>query len=414
MLLKKVLLNHQIRDILIRDNTITQIAASIDTPDDMTWDCTGKAVFPSFANTHTHAAMMFLRGIGEDQELFTWLNTSIWPREAKLKPEHIYPLSRFAILEMIKTGTTFFCDMYGDPEETVRAVNDMGIRAMIPYVGMDFFDDKETERRLIQADAFLSKQSPSHRIIKGTSAHAIYTCSEKLIKTLHQQAQDNQTYFHIHLSETAKEVQECIEKHGCRPVELLYKWGVLGPKTVLAHGVHFNETELQLLTETQAIIAHCPTSNLKLGSGCLDFQKYWDNNLKMTLGTDSVSSNNSLSMMTEMKIAALSAKKQGGSVLSGRVQDIFQTATQNGFQAFGFNAGKIKVGALADFILVDLNNPLLLPNDQIDSHLIYAADSSCITDVICDGKPVMQNKIVPGEVQIIDEFKRVVQELNHL
>ena len=182
----------------------------------------------------------------------------------------------------------------------------------------------------------------------------------------------------------------------------------------MAHGVHFNETELQLLTETQAIIAHCPTSNLKLGSGCLDFQKYWDNNLKMTLGTDSVSSNNSLSMMTEMKIAALSAKKQGGSVLSGRVQDIFQTATQNGFQAFGFNAGKIKVGALADFILVDLNNPLLLPNDQIDSHLIYAADSSCITDVICDGKPVMQNKIVPGEVQIIDEFKRVVQELNHL
>ena len=358
--------------------------------------------------------MMFLRGIGEDQELFTWLNTSIWPREAKLKPEHIYPLSRFAILEMIKTGTTFFCDMYGDADETVRAVNDMGIRSMIPYVGMDFFDENETERRLNQADLFLSGPSPSGRIIKGTSAHAIYTCSERLIRGLFEKAQNHQTYFHIHLSETEKEVHDCLNKYGCRPVELLHKWGVLGPKTILAHGVHFNEDELHILADTGSIIAHCPTSNIKLGSGSMNLQKYLESNIQLTLGTDSVSSNNSLSMITEMKVAALSAKQRVGSVLAGRGSDILKIDTRNGFQAFGINTGRIEVGALADFVLVDLNNPLLLPNEQIDSHLIYAADSSCITDVICDGKPVMQNKTVTNETQIIDEFKRVVWELNRL
>ena len=150
MILQNVFHDGQVCDILIEGNKIAQIAPHIAIPQEETRDCSGKAILPSFANTHTHASMMFLRGVGEDKPLFEWLNESIWPLENKLKPEHIYPLSRFAILEMIKTGTTFFCDMYCDVDETVKAVQDMGIRAMIPYVGaMDVFDAKEFTKGLL-------------------------------------------------------------------------------------------------------------------------------------------------------------------------------------------------------------------------------------------------------------------------
>ena len=412
MLLQNVFHNGQRCDILIEGNKIAQIAPHITIPNEETRDCSGKAILPSFANTHTLASMMFLRGIGEDKPLFEWLNESIWPLENKLKPEHIYPLSRFAILEMIKTGTTFFCDMYADPDETVKAVRDMGIRAMIPYVGaMDVFDANEFPKRLTKATDYMSTSSPCSRVIKGLSCHAIYTTSEKMIRTFYEMAREQNTYFHIHISETQKEVADCLNQYGCRPVELLYKWGVLGPKTILAHAVHLDDTEIKILAETKSILAHCPTSNLKLNSGAMDLQKYLDNRLNITLGTDSVSSNNSLSMISEMKFAALSAKAIANDSTAGKVDDIFNIATLNGFQAFGINAGKIEEGALADFILVDLNNHFLMPNTNLKSNMIYAADSSCITDVFCDGKQVMTNGHVKDEEEICIAFQKVCDDI---
>ncbi len=412
ILLKNVFVNNTICDILIDANKIAKIGNKIDVPADEVIDCTDKAILPSFCNTHTHASMMFLRGIGEDQNLYDWLNNDIWPREAKLKPEHFYPLSRYAILEMIKTGTTCFTDMYFEVPETIKAVNEMGIRAILPYPGMDFFDEAEADRRIQRATDFLNIPSPTNRIKKAVYAHAIYTCSEKLIKHFHQLSQKYDTYLQIHVSETQKEVDDCLQRFGCRPVELLYKWGIMGPKTLFAHAVHLNETEIELIKKTGTVLAHCPTSNLKLGSGQMDLQKYLDSGLKITLGTDSVSSNNSLSMMSEMKIAALSAKNKADSVLAGKVKDIYHLATQNGFEAFRIDAGEIKEGKLADFILVDLNNQFLLPNNNLTSNMIYAADSSSITDVFCDGKPIMKNKIIPNEAEIISDFKRVCKQLN--
>lgn len=412
ILLKNVFVNNTTCDILIDANKIAEIAPKIDASADEVIDCTDKAILPSFCNTHTHASMMFLRGIGEDQNLYDWLNKDIWPREAKLKPEHFYPLSRYAILEMIKTGTTCFTDMYFEVPETIKAVNEMGIRAILPYPGMDFFDEAEADRRIQRAADFLNTPSPSDRIKKAVYAHAIYTCSEKLIKQFHQLSQKYDTYLQIHVSETQKEVDDCLKKFGCRPVELLYKWGIMGPKTLFAHAIHLNDSEIELIKKTGTVLAHCPTSNLKLGSGQMNLQKYLDSGLKITLGTDSVSSNNSLSMMSEMKIAALSAKNKTDSVLAGKVEDIYRLATKNGFKAFGIDAGEIKEGKLADFILVDMNNQFLLPNNNLTSNMIYAADSSCITDVFCDGKPVMRNKIIPNEAEIISDFKHVCKQLN--
>ncbi|MBO7521634.1 MAG: amidohydrolase [Opitutales bacterium] len=407
ILLQRVFLNDKICDILIKGNRIEKISDKIDIPAGEVIDCAGKAILPSFCNAHTHTTMMFLRGIGEDKNLFDWLDQDIFPREAKLKPEHIYPLSRYALLEMVKTGTTCFADMHFHSSGTLKAAQDMGLRALIPYLGMDLSDDKNTEHSVQQAVQFLEMPIDNPRIKKVLCCHSIYTCSQKLIKTFSDLAKKYGIYFQIHVSETQKEVDDCIKKFGCRPVELLYKWGVMGPKTHFAHAVHLDDGEIELVKRTGTVLAHCPTSNLKLGSGQMPLQKYLDAGIKPGLGTDSVSSNNSLSMISEMKLAALSAKNQADSVLAGKVGDIFGMATKNGFNAFGFNAGEIKEANLADFIMVDMDNQFLLPNNNFKSNMIYAADSSCITDVFCDGKPLMRNKIIPHESEIVSGFKKV-------
>ena len=411
ILLKNVFLNDTTCSVLIDGNRIARIADQIDIPTADIIDCTGKAILPSFCNTHTHASMMFLRGIGEDKTLFDWLNQDIFPREAKLKPDHIYALSRYALLEMIKTGTTCFTDMYFHVPETIRAVSEMGLRAVIPYPGMDLFDEREATNRIERATRYLDEPVKDSRIIKALYCHAIYTCSERLICAFSDLVQKYDTYFQIHVAETQKEVNDCLRQHGCRPVELLHRWGVTGPKTLFAHAVHLTDTEIHLVAETGTVLAHCPTSNLKLGSGQMDFQKYLDAGVTLTLGTDGVSSNNSLSMISEMKLAALSAKNKADSVLAGKVDDIFRLATCNGFNAFGIDAGEIREGKLADFILVDLDNQFLLPRNNLISNMIYAADSSCITDVFCDGRPVMRNRSIPNEAEIISDFKRVCDDL---
>ena len=411
ILLQNVFLNDKVCDILVDKDKIAKISDKINISTDEVIDCTDKAVLPSFCNTHTHVSMMFLRGIGEDKNLFDWLHQDIFPREAKLKSEHIYSLSRYALLEMIKTGTTCFTDMYFYVPETLKAVQDMKVRAVLPYLGMDFFDDKTTQKQIAEAIQYLQVPVESQRIKKAICCHSIYTCSQKIIQEFSNLAKRYDVYFQIHVSETQKEVDDCIQKFGCRPVELLYKWGVMGKSTLFAHAVHLNDDEIELVRKTGTVLSHCPTSNLKLGSGQLNFQKYLDAGVKLTLGTDGVSSNNSLSMISEMKLAALSAKNKADSVLAGRVDDIFHAASRDGFSAFGIDAGEIKEGKSADFILVDMNNQFLLPNNNLLSNMIYAADSSCITDVFCDGKPVMRNKMIPNEAEIISDFKKVCADL---
>ncbi|MBR1916144.1 MAG: amidohydrolase [Alphaproteobacteria bacterium] len=411
ILLKNVYLNGQTTDILIKQNRFFQIKNNISAENAEILDCTNKAILPSFCNMHTHSAMMFLRGIGEDLELMDWLEKEIWPREDKLNDEYVYHISKFSVLEMIKTGTTMFLDMYFHIGETIKAVDEMGIRAVITYVGMDMFDKNETKRRIKNAEDFLSIPSPCHRVMKGLSPHAVYTASEELIKVFKKMTLENDTFLHTHVCETQKEVDDCIQKYGVPPVQLLSDWGILDQKTILAHAVHLKDDEINILKQSQSVVVHNPASNLKLNSGQMPLQRYLDAGIKVTLGTDSASSNNSLSMIDEMKIAALSGKNQANSSTSAKVQDIFDMATINGFEALGVQAGKIKEGYLADFILVDLNNYSLLPNVNLISNMVYSANPSCITDVFCDGKCVMKNAYVKGEEEIISNFKKTCHEL---
>lgn len=411
MLLKNVYLNGKKQDVLIENGRFSKIAEQINIPAASILNCENKAILPSFCNTHTHAAMMFLRGIGEDLELFDWLEKEIWPREEKLTDETVYHLSKFAILEMLKTGTTMFLDMYFHIDQTVKAAEEMGIRAAITYLGMDMFDEAETKRRQNLAQAFLSRDDTGPLIYKGLSCHAVYTTSEELIQSFKDYTRKNKTYFSIHMNETQKEVSDCLAKYGKRPIQLIDDWGVLDENTIIAHAVHLNDDEIARVVKAKAIVAHNPSSNLKLNSGQMPLQKYLDKGIRVTLGTDSVSSNNNLSMIDEMKIAALSGKNIANNSTAAKVQDVFDIATKNGFEALGVHAGQIKEGFEADFMLVDLNNFALLPNYNLVSNMVYAADSSCITDVFCAGKQVLKNGHVENEEEIISNFKRACKEL---
>lgn len=406
MLLKNVFLNGKEQNVVIKDGVFAEVGQDAGANEIEVLDATDKAILPTFCNMHTHASMMFLRGIGEDLELFSWLNNEIWPREAKLTPELIYHLSRFALLEMIKTGTTCFLDMYFYTEQTAKAIFEMGLSGALTVCGMDFFDEKRTKEDIEKAERFLYDTPNYDGVIKALSAHAVYTTSETLTKKMKEMARANKTIFTMHASETQKEVDDCVAQTGLRPVELLNKWGVLDENTVLAHAVHLSDDEIKMIKETGAVLAHNPASNLKLNSGQMPIQKYLDAGLKVTLGTDSVSSNNSLSMIFEMKTAALSGKNIADDSTAAKVGDIFKIATKNGFEALHINAGEIKAGARADFMLVDLNNHALLPNFNLISNMVYSADSSVITDVFCNGKQVMKDGRVKGEKEIISEFKK--------
>ncbi len=411
ILIRHVLHKGLFTDVLIEKNRFARIEPEIKSDADTVIDAEGKAIAPAFYNTHTHAAMVLLRGIGEDKRLYDWLEQDIWPLEDKMTPDMVYHSVRLAMLEMIKSGTVFFSDMYMAQRETMRAVDEMGIRAAISPVGIDLNNPvMKAQRKQLIMDV-LDEPVPSPRIMKAVSCHAIYTTSDDLIQFAFDKAQEYGVPFHIHAAETREEVDKCLALTGVHPIQYLNKLGVLGPNTVLAHCVHLTDTEQEIVARKRCVVAHCPVSNMKLVSGQMPLQTYLDKGIRVTLGTDGASSNNNLSMLDEMKVAALSGKIAAGEPTAARVADILHLATRAGAEAFGLNAGVIAVGALADFILVDARHPAVLPIANLESHLVYSADSSVITDVWCDGRPVMQDKRVANESEIIDNFNRVTRDL---
>ena len=414
-LLKKVLLDNKEVDILIQGNKFSKIADEITDKADEVIEAKGKAILPAFYNCHTHISMTLLKGITDEKELYYWLKEDIWPREARMTPEDIYAASRFSILEMIKGGTVFFNDMYKYPEQTMKAIHEMGIRGFVSepeiYSGNS---KKELEEKKNKVLKFINSPNINeNRIIKGISCHSVYTLSEEFLKFYSELAKEHNMYLHIHACETEKEVNDCWKDHNCSPIRYLKRLGLLTEKTTLAHCVHVTEDDIGLIKKYKSRIAHCPTSNFKLKSGMMPFQKLIDNGVTITLGTDGSASNNSLSMLEEMKVCALNAKTQAKKSGAGKVDDIFKSATFNGAQAFGIDAGIIEENKIADFILLDMNHYLLLPNHNLISNMVYSAQNDCITDVFCDGVQIMKNRRVKDEEKIIEEFRKVSEKFKN-
>ena len=273
ILIKNVLHQNRRVDVLIKDGRFEKIAPDTEAPADKLIDGSGKAIVPAFYNTHCHAAMSILRGYGDDKPLFAWLREDIWPVEARLTPDDVYVASRLAILEMIKSGTVFFADMYFYGEETMRAVKEMGIRAAVSLVEMDMFDPEQTKSKMAATECFLAADNPCpERIVKGLSCHAVYTVSSELLAFAARTAEENGLTMQIHLSETAGENAECLEKYGVTPTERLDSFGLLTPRTTLAHAVHLNRRDVEIIGERGSFLSHNPVSNLKLNSGLFAFE----------------------------------------------------------------------------------------------------------------------------------------------
>ena len=407
LLIRNVELNRIKTNILVKDGCFADLNAASDTVADDVYDATDEAILPSFHNTHTHAAMSLLRGYADDMELFKWLNEHVWPFEAKMQPQDIYDGSRLAILEMIRTGTTFFCDMYWMSEETVKAVDEMGVRAAIGVSVMDPIGQQRIDAGLNLVENFTSTTG---RVTLIPAPHAVYTAGPELLQRCADLARRKNIPLTLHVAETEKEVSDCIAQYGLSPVRWLDKLGVLNDKTVVAHCIHVDAEEIEILKERKVVLAHNPCSNMKLGSGFFKSQELIEAGCRITLGTDGACSNNNLDMREEMKFAALMAKvRYTPETLPAPL--VLDWATKNGAQAFGLSSGTIEVGALADAVFVDLNNDRLVPNHNLVSNWVYAADSSAIKSTMCDGKFLMQKGVVENQEEILQKARESVRRL---
>lgn len=396
--------------ILIVDDTIQEISSSLNKNDaDKTIDATNKITIPGLVNTHSHVAMTLLRGVGDDQSLQTWLNDYIWPKEANLNEELVYYGSKLAMAEMIKTGTTTFNDMYFFMEETAKAVDESGMRAVLGYGMIDLFDDEKRKSELKVSKKLIESchNTCENRIQVAVAPHAPYTCSEELIKQSYELAKKHDLKLHMHVSETKKEVDDISEEKGVTPFKYLDNIGVLDSNMIAAHGVWTTDEEMKILKEKEVSIAHNPSSNTKLASGIAPITKYLKNDINVSIGTDGVSSNNNLDMFSEMKLTALLQKVNSLDPQVLPAKETFDMATKNGAKALGINAGSIEEGKLADIVLVDTLVPHMTPVRNALSNIVYSSLGTDVDTVICNGKILLENK----ELQTINE-QEIIQEVN--
>ncbi len=391
------------KDVLIDGNVFSKIVDA-STPEMANGaeiiDCKNLALVPAFYNGHTHAAMSLLRGYADDMELSKWLNEYIWPFEAKLTDRDIEIGSRLAVLEMIKSGTVFFSDMYWHREQTMKVVEEMGIRASI---GVTISDVLVSPEGLKANFDFLAKHTgESERVKLAVMPHSIYIVSEQYLRRSMEMAEKENYPLHIHLSETEKEIRDCLEQHGCTPVEYLQRIGCLNSRVQAAHCVHFSEKDMEIFAQSGASAILNPNSNLKLSSGIPSIAKMMDRRIPLGLGTDGDSSNNNLDMHEEMKLIALLAKVQGGAETLP-ASEALKMASVNVARVNGIDAGIIAEGKLADGILVRLDNERMVPCFDLISNWVYSADSRAIDSVLCNGKFVMLGGHVDGEEDIVRE-----------
>ena len=410
------------QSILIKDNLIAEISPEIDESDvSKTIDGTGKIVLPGLINTHTHLSMTLFRGLADDLSLDSWLNDHIWPMEANLNGDYCYIGALLGAVELIKSGTTTFSDMYFYMEDVARAVDEAGIRAVLSY-GMIDFGDEEKRKNEINENLTLFKACDGMadgRIKVFFGPHSPYTASEELLIKVRELADEYNMGIHIHVSETQKEIEDVSAEKGLRPFEYLDKIGFLGPDVVAAHSVWLSDNEIEIIKKNNVKISHNPCSNMKLASGIAPVSKLIENDICVSIGTDGASSNNNLDLIEELKTASLLQKV---STLDPKVltsDEAVAMGTIKGAETLGLESeiGSIEVGKKADIILIDTNSANMVPDSSsLSSNIIYSANGSNVDTTICDGKILMENKklVVLDEEEIYKKARQAIKELKEV
>lgn len=363
-------------------------------------DGKNKLALPGLVNAHTHLGMSLLRNYTDDVPLQTWLEEKIWPIEAKMTAEDIYWGSLLSMVEMIKSGTTAFCDMYDFMGEVGRGVEEAGIRGVLTRGMVE--DPNNPDKKLNEARNLYKNWhgKADGRIKVMIAPHAIYTTSsEFLLKTM-DMAREFDTGLHIHLSETKIEVEDSYKAHGKSPVKYLEDLGFFDIHTIAAHCVHLDDEDIDILYRHGVYPVNNPTSNLKLASGFAPIDKMLKKGIPVALGTDGPSSNNNLDMFEEINLASILNKGVNLDAVSVSALEAIEMATINGAKALGWDKeiGSIEVGKKADIILLDLDKPHFYPRHNLVSAISYSAHGSDVDTVMVDGKIIMENR----EIKTLD------------
>jgi 5-methylthioadenosine/S-adenosylhomocysteine deaminase len=364
----------------------------------------GALALPGFVNTHTHAAMTLLRGYADDMFLQDWLSRKIWPLEAHLTGDDVYRGTKLACLEMIRTGTVAFNDMYFFMEDAARAVDEAGIRAVLShgFIDLGLPEKRETECRATEKLASHVRSMNNPRIRAAVGPHAPYTVSDEGLSWCSGFAKEQGIGIHIHVSETEKEVSDSVAARGARPVSILDKCGILTPRTVAAHCCWLDEAECQLFGKRGVHPSHNPTSNMKLATHrAMPYHWLKGAGVNVTLGTDGCSSNNNLDMFGAAKTAALLQKFYWNDPTLLPAEEALVMATSAGARALGFGEGTLTPGAPADIILVTARTACNTPLHNATSNLMYSCSGSAVETTICNGRVLMLEREVPGEAEVL-------------
>lgn len=367
-------------------------------------DASGSVLLPGLVNTHTHAAMTLLRGYADDMPLQEWLTGRIWPLEAHLTGEDVYWGTRLACLEMIRTGTTAFNDMYFFMEEAARAAGDAGLKAQLSYgfIDLSLPEKREAEIRATERLVAHIRGMNNPRIRPAAGPHAVYTVSPEGLRWCAEFSREEDIGLHVHLSETEKEVCDAVARYGKRPPAILAECGVLTPRTVAAHCCWLDRGDCAILGKHGAHVSYNPVSNMKLAvNRALPLPDLAAEGVPVALGTDGCASNNNLDLFEEMKVAALLQKFSWNSQTLLPAPEALSMATAAGARALGFGSGRIAAGEPADLILVDREAVCNTPLHNLASNIVYACSGAAVTTVLCHGRVLMHGRRIPGEGAVV-------------
>jgi 5-methylthioadenosine/S-adenosylhomocysteine deaminase len=361
-------------------------------------------LIPGLVNLHTHAAMSLMRGMADDLSLMDWLQNHIWPAESRMVSDtFVYDGTLLACAEMLRGGVTCFNDMYFFPEAAARATLHAGMRAALGIIAVEF-----RSAYAVDAQDYLAKGMALRDSLRDEpllsfclAPHAPFTVSDATFTQIAIYAGELDLPVHIHLHETSQEISDSIAAHGVRPVARLEKLGLLGPNLIAVHGVHLNAAEIELLARHGCSVAHCPSSNLKLGSGIAPVSELLKAGVNLGIGSDGAASNNRLDLFAEMRLAALLAKGASGNPQIMPAHRALEAATLGGARALGLQdqTGSITPGKFADLTAVNLSATELSPCYDPVSHLVYAAGREHVTDVWVGGT----RRVANGKLINLDE-----------
>ncbi|MFB6127124.1 MAG: amidohydrolase [Halolamina sp.] len=369
---------------------------------DRTLDAGGGLVMPGLVNAHTHVAMTLFRGYADDKELDAWLREDIWPAEAELTPEDVRAGADLGLLEFVKSGTTAFADMYFHEEAVVDAVVEAGLRARVGHGAVTVTKDGPAAAAEAEETVAVARDLDGRgdgRVRAAVMPHSLTTVGEEHLETMVDGAREAGLPVHYHANESADEVDPIADEHGKRPLSYAADRGALAAGDFLAHGVHLEESEIELLAARGAAVVHCPASNMKLASGIAPVEALREAGVTVALGTDGAGSNNDLDLFDEMRDAAMVGKLRAGRADAVSAEAVVKMATRGGAEALGFDGGRIAPGADADLAVVDLDAAHLTPVHDVVSHLAYAVRGSDVRHTVCDGEVLMRDR----EVLTMDE-----------